>query len=1728
MRRKLKRNLFTLLLFNILVVTSAYAQTITLGGTDAGPYGQNSTISVRINVKTATGCIGQTNVFNLYLSDAAGSFSSEKLIGSYTGFYATFVNGIIPANTAAGSNYKVRVKSTSPVVVSAASGPITISTSAGTTAGVTSQTINSTFPEVFGSCNGTDNTTYGFTDKSTTGSAVSATFYNELSQIQEDSLTLAPSINFNAKAANYTITLKAVNNGIVGTKSYTLINNVINSSFGTTGSNTICLSKTSNEGLTYNVDIVSANGIQKNFPGLIYKVKWGDGLSNWLTLCDIVNAGGKLAHIYTKSSCGNITNAQNNVFEVDLQATSPYCGNVGTQVTSYAKVLNPATNHFDFPSVACTGTSVTFSNDSFPGQDPNAEAVDCTYANAQYTWVADGVQYPNYNLSQPFVHTFTTTGIHHVTLRLQNNNGLCPAPDITKDICIQDPPKPGFTIPATACLSADPVMPVNTSVIDAGCNAPPIYNWTITGPADVTYAGGTTAASIQPQFVFSQTGVYQVKMDITSSCGLITAPVQTITVNSSPVVTLSANVPLCGNNQVLNFNTDPGPTATTFSGTTDQSATYAWTVTSSNNLAPATFVNGTTASSQYPQIQFPDYGTYTVAVTCTNSCGTDTKTQDITFQQAPTVNATVQQPICPGTSVVINGSVTNGTYKSFVWQGGSGTFSPSRTSSLTPTYTPSAAEIAAGTVTLTLDVTTDLLGQCSDIQKNVTIGIYPFNTINSPATLAACTGSALNYNITSTVAGSTYTWVAALTSGSATGFTANGNGSTIADIITDNDATNNAIITYTITPHSNGCDGAPFTLTVTVSPVPVILGATDNVICSNQPANIVLSANTPNIKYVWTSTSTGAVTGNTNQTFPISASSIQDVLVNSSAATATVTYTITPVGNCAGQPVVIKITVQPLPAPSVPGPDAEICSATTYQLNANDPSPGTGKWTLDSGQPGVIFSDNTRPDATASGLIPGNVYKFRWTITNASTCSPTTNLVTITIDKPTLGGTTNGTITTCFGNNSSTINLTNQYGKILRWEASVDGGASWQMVNNTTTSLNYLNLTQTTQYRAIVQSGVCSILPSTVSIVTVNPPAVTANAGADQTLCSLTTTYLSGNDPTPFTGLWKQTAGPLVTIVSPASAQTQIIGLAAGNVYKFAWVVKGLAPCIDNEDEVIITNLIDITPTFTADKSNGCGAYTVNFTNTSNSLTGKFLWDFGDGTQSSAISPSRMFQPRTDGKDTTYLVSLSVVNNCTIRPAFTLSILVRPAAPVVSILPDKLNGCAPFAISVKNTSPGNNKSYTFYLYDGSTLVQQIALNDKSAAVFNPVSPTTTKTYIIYMSATDYCGNISETKHIPLTISPASITPQMFVQGNNTKGCAPFVPTFVNNTNGGTSFTYNIYDVNNKIIDKRTAGTTDLPYAFNTPGTYFVSITAMDNCSVIESDKTRIDVFAPPVPKFTADVTSGCGTVSVQFANLTTSANPQEVLAYTYDWDFGDGSPHSLVVTPLPHLYTSQKASYTVTLTVTNSVSQCSNSVVIANYINVSKPPVTNFIVKPDSVINIPDYRFSFVDNTQGSVVAWRWLFGDGQTSTLRNPDHSYTDTGTYKVTLTTLSPQGCSSSVTHRVRITGVPGQLFMPSAFMPTSLNTELRAFAAKGSGIKEWHMQIFNNWGQVVWETTKLGPQGTPIDGWDGTFKGALAPQGVYVWQASATFINGTDWKGMSYNGGLPKRSGSVNLIR
>ncbi|RZL45678.1 MAG: ABC transporter permease [Pedobacter sp.] len=181
-------------------------------------------------------------------------------------------------------------------------------------AAIDGSSINSDNPEIFGNC-ASSNSAYDFINNSTSGTTVTANFKNEFDQSDAGTYTLNPSTSFTASTSNYTIFVKATVNGTEATKAYQLINNNINTNFGTSGSNTVCLSNGRGQ-LSFTVDYTSPNGVQYNYPGNLYIINWGDGSKTIYTLCDIIASRGKLTHDYTESSCGVSGGSEPNSYEV--------------------------------------------------------------------------------------------------------------------------------------------------------------------------------------------------------------------------------------------------------------------------------------------------------------------------------------------------------------------------------------------------------------------------------------------------------------------------------------------------------------------------------------------------------------------------------------------------------------------------------------------------------------------------------------------------------------------------------------------------------------------------------------------------------------------------------------------------------------------------------------------------------------------------------------------------------------------------------------------------------------------------------------------------------------------------------------------------------------------------------------------------------------------------------------------------------------------------------------------------------------------------------------------------------------------------------------------------------------------------------------------------------------------------------------------------------------------
>jgi PKD repeat protein len=201
---------------------------------------------------------------------------------------------------------------------------------------------------------------------------------------------------------------------------------------------------------------------------------------------------------------------------------------------------------------------------------------------------------------------------------------------------------------------------------------------------------------------------------------------------------------------------------------------------------------------------------------------------------------------------------------------------------------------------------------------------------------------------------------------------------------------------------------------------------------------------------------------------------------------------------------------------------------------------------------------------------------------------------------------------------------------------------------------------------------------------------------------------------------------------------------------------------------------------------------------------------------------------------------------------------------------------------------------------------------------------------------------------------------------------------------------------------------DPVHTYSVAGTYLVTLTATSHCGSVTRTYT---VTTAPAAMFSAEPTSGCATLQVNMVNESSSN------AVTYQWSFPGGAP-AASNQPEPTVYYSVPGVYSITLVAFNSSG--SSTFTRTSYITVSTIPAPGFNFTSTGL------AVSF-NNTSVNGTSYLWEFGDGTTSTLQNPTHTYANGGTYTVKLTTTNACG-STSITKTVSLIPAPEASFTTS----------------------------------------------------------------------------------------------------
>ena len=218
------------------------------------------------------------------------------------------------------------------------------------------------------------------------------------------------------------------------------------------------------------------------------------------------------------------------------------------------------------------------------------------------------------------------------------------------------------------------------------------------------------------------------------------------------------------------------------------------------------------------------------------------------------------------------------------------------------------------------------------------------------------------------------------------------------------------------------------------------------------------------------------------------------------------------------------------------------------------------------------------------------------------------------------------------------------------------------------------------------------------------------------------------------------------------------------------------------------------------------------------------------------------------------------------------------------------------------------------------------------------------------------------------------------------------------------------------------------------------------------------------------------------------------------------------------------ANIDLTLTVFND-NGCTDSINLLSGVVVIEPPEASFIILDTVYDPFSPYAGSLHFGNQSlNSDYYYWEFPNGEDSYQINPiyDFHFYDEAYYNFVLNAYNGCGVDTAVLNYL-ITYEKG-LFVPNSIYPGNIDDGLGTFNAVATGLVEFHIMIFDTYGNVIWESNKLNDKGEPQGGWNGTYKGKYLGQDVYVWTVEASFKDGTNWP----ESNKFKKSGTVTLIR
>lgn len=599
------------------------------------------------------------------------------------------------------------------------------------------------------------------------------------------------------------------------------------------------------------------------------------------------------------------------------------------------------------------------------------------------------------------------------------------------------------------------------------------YCWTYPGGVDTT----TTPVLLIAIPADAPPGPEQITVHgFNVLCGAGTVSALNITIEPVPDITNPLAYSICSGNptQIILTSSPPG-------------AIFSWITPppacSANIQVCPPGSSSTTQINDLLSVTDLNPGTVTYMVTPTlGTCTGTTKDIIVTVSPIPNVIINSTTPsICSGqmTNIQLSSTVPGTT---FSWSATSSSpnlsgFASSGTGNITETILNSGFT----TETVTLTITPSANG-CTPVNPTTyTVTVYPIpDVIINSTTPSICSGQSTNIQFSSSVTGATFNWTANGSSPNLSGFPANGSGN-ITFTIT-NSGTTVETVTFSVTPSANGCfPVSPVNYIVTVFPDPIPTVAGPVAVC--QGLTGIYSTDPGMSNYTWTTSAGGTIISGTGTNtitviWNISGNQMVNVnYVNGNGCTAT-------------SPTTQSITINPLPVPTISGPNT-ICNNSSQTYSS------------ESGMTGYIWN------VSAGGIITGgsgtNMITVHWTVAGNQTISvnysdangctavnPVAYNVTVNgLPVPTVSGPS----TMCLNNTGvyfTEPGMTNYQWTITGGLITAGSGTNTIQANWTATGVQVLGVTYTDG------NGCDPIEPTTYNVIinTLPVPTITGSASA--------------------------------------------------------------------------------------------------------------------------------------------------------------------------------------------------------------------------------------------------------------------------------------------------------------------------------------------------------------------------------------------------------------------------------------------------------------------------------------------------------------------------------------------------------------------------------------------------------------------------------------------------------